>query len=111
MLFRSLLLDVVELLDGPLDLQQVVLIGLLVKRQLLLVLGRIVLGPLELEGELAGCIAVVPSVEADLQSLALDVLLDDRSEGGDANLGGLPAPQFAPQEGIVEGSALHLLRR
>ncbi len=60
---------------------------------------------------LAGCIAVVPSVEADLQSLALDVLLDDRSEGGDANLGGLPAPQFAPQEGIVEGSVLHLLRR
>jgi hypothetical protein len=61
---------------------------------------------------LAGCIAVVLSVEADLQSLALDFLLDDRSEGGDAiNLGGLPAPQFALQEGIVEGSVLHLLRR
>ena len=52
------MLDVVELLDGVLDLEQVVLIGLLVEGQLLLVLGRVVLGPFQVEGELGRGVAV-----------------------------------------------------
>ena len=45
------MLDVVELLDGMLNLEQIVLVGLLVQGQLLFVFGLIVLGSLELEGE------------------------------------------------------------
>ena len=47
----DLVLDVVELLDGVLNLEQVVLISLLMKGQLLLVLGRVVLGPLAARGQ------------------------------------------------------------
>jgi hypothetical protein len=55
---RDLLFDLVELLDRSLDFEQVVLISLLVDSQLLLVLRQIVLGPLEIKGELARRVTV-----------------------------------------------------
>ena len=53
-ILADLVPDLVELLDGVLDLHQVVLVRLLVQGQLLLVLGEVALGPLELERDPAG---------------------------------------------------------
>ena len=85
----DLVLDVLKLLDGVLDLEQVVVVRLLVQRELPFVLGQVVLGPLEIEGELGGGVAITGAQvgldlgldRGDLLALVVDLPRDSLDQG------------------------------